>query len=59
MELLKQKQVDDVLVVAGGIIPDQDIPTLKQIGVSEIFPPGTPTGAIIDYIKNHLKEKSL
>src|SRR5205809_5950328 len=59
MELLKQKQVDDVLVVAGGIIPDQDIPTLKQIGVAEIFPPGTPTGAIIDYIKNHLKEKSL
>ena len=59
MELLKQKQVDDVLVVAGGIIPDQDIPTLKQIGVSEIFPPGTSTGVIIDYIKNHLKEKSL
>jgi len=59
MELLKQKQVDDVLVIAGGIIPDQDIPALKQIGVSEIFPPGTSTGVIIDYIKNHLKEKSL
>jgi methylmalonyl-CoA mutase, C-terminal domain len=59
MDLLKQKQVDDVLVIAGGIIPDQDIPALKQIGVSEIFPPGTSTGVIIDYIKNHLKEKSL
>lgn len=58
MELLKQKEVEDVLVIAGGIIPDQDIPTLKQIGVSEIFPPGTSTGIIIDYIKNHLKEKS-
>ena len=59
MELLKQKQFDDVLVIAGGIIPDQDIPALQQIGVSEIFPPGTSTGAIIEYIKNHLKERNL
>ena len=59
MDLLRQKQMDDVLVIAGGIIPDQDIPSLKQIGVAEIFAPGTPTGAIIDYIKNHLKERTL
>ena len=59
MELLKEKRVDDVLVIAGGIIPNQDIPTLKAIGVDEIFLPGTSTETIVDYIKNHVKEKTL
>jgi methylmalonyl-CoA mutase, C-terminal domain len=59
MELLKQKRVDDVLVVAGGIIPNQDIPSLKEIGVDEIFLPGTSTETIVEYIKSHVKEKTL
>jgi len=59
MELLKQKHVDDVLVVAGGIIPNQDIPSLKAIGIDEIFLPGTSTETIVEYIKGHVKEKTL
>ena len=59
MDLLKQKRVDDVLVVAGGIIPNQDIPSLKKIGVDEIFLPGTSTETVIEYIKSHVKEKTL
>ena len=50
MDLLKQKGLDDVLVVIGGIIPDVDIPRLKAIGVKGIFLPGTPMQAIIDFI---------
>ena len=49
-ELLREKKLDDVLVVAGGIIPDQDIPGLKECGISEIFLPGTSTRTIIEYI---------
>jgi len=59
MELLKQKRIDDVLVVAGGIIPNQDISALKEIGVDEIFLPGTSTETIVEYIKKHVKEKTL
>jgi methylmalonyl-CoA mutase C-terminal domain/subunit len=59
MELLKQKRVDDVLVVAGGIIPNQDIPSLKEIGINEIFLPGTSTETIVEYIKSHVKAKTL
>src|SRR3569833_1499131 len=42
LELMKQNKMDDVLVLVGGIIPDQDIPALKQAGVGGIFQPGTP-----------------
>jgi len=55
MELLKEKNVDDVLVIGGGIIPDEDIPSLKKMGIAEIFGPGTYTGDIVDYIENNLK----
>ena len=55
MELLKEKGVDDVLVIGGGIIPDEDIPSLKEIGIAEVFGPGTYTDDIVIYIKNHLK----
>jgi methylmalonyl-CoA mutase C-terminal domain/subunit len=58
MELLKQKGMDDVLVLAGGIIPNQDISLLKEIGIAEIFLPGTSTQEIVDYIKHHIKEKT-
>ena len=51
--LLREKKLDDVLVVAGGIIPDQDIPKLKAGGISEIFLPGTSSQTIIKYIKEN------
>jgi methylmalonyl-CoA mutase, C-terminal domain len=59
MELLKQNSMEDVLIVAGGIIPDQDIPLLKQSGISEIFPPGTSTVTIVDFIKNNVKARGI
>ena len=55
MELLKKKGVDDVLVIGGGIIPDEDIPSLKEIGIAEVFGPGTYTDDIVTYITNNLK----
>ena len=55
MELLKGKGVDDVLVIGGGIIPDEDIPSLKKIGIAEVFGPGTYTDDIVAYIENNLK----
>src|SRR4026208_1050553 len=50
MELLKEKGLDGVRVVMGGIIPDVDVPKLKAIGVKGIFLPGTPMQHIIDFI---------
>jgi methylmalonyl-CoA mutase, C-terminal domain len=55
MELLKQQGLDDVLVVIGGIIPDVDIPKLREIGISGIFLPGTPMQAIIDFITANVR----
>jgi methylmalonyl-CoA mutase C-terminal domain/subunit len=55
MELLKAKGLDDVLVVIGGIIPDLDIPKLKEIGVKGIFLPGTPMQQIIDFINSNAR----
>ncbi|HHZ02308.1 MAG TPA: cobalamin B12-binding domain-containing protein [Tissierellia bacterium] len=54
-ELLKEEGVDDVLLIGGGVIPNEDIPGLKEAGISEIFTPGTPTTEMIEYIKNNLK----
>ena len=53
MELLKEKGVNDMLVLGGGIIPDEDIPALKAVGITEIFGPGTVTTDIIAYIQSH------
>jgi methylmalonyl-CoA mutase C-terminal domain/subunit len=55
MTLLKEKGVHDVLVIGGGIIPDEDIPSLKEIGIAEIFGPGTYTDDIVKYIRDNLK----
>ncbi|MDA8213511.1 MAG: cobalamin B12-binding domain-containing protein [Clostridia bacterium] len=52
MELLKNQNIEDILVVGGGVIPDEDIPFLKDAGVAEIFTPGTPTTATIDFIRS-------
>ncbi len=50
MELLKEQGLDDVLVVVGGIIPDQDLPKLHAMGITGVFIPGTPMQAIVDFI---------
>jgi methylmalonyl-CoA mutase C-terminal domain/subunit len=55
MELLKKKGIDDVLVIGGGIIPDEDIQALKACGIAEIFGPGTRTEDIVNYIQTSLK----
>jgi methylmalonyl-CoA mutase, C-terminal domain len=57
MELLRAKGLDDVLVVIGGIIPDVDIPKLKDIGVKGIFLPGTPMQDIIDFIQENARAR--
>jgi methylmalonyl-CoA mutase C-terminal domain/subunit len=57
MELITQKGLDDVLVVIGGIIPDLDIPKLKELGVKGIFLPGTPMQEIIDFINTHARAR--
>ena len=55
VEMLKEKGMGDVLVVGGGIIPDADIPGLKEAGVSAVFTPGTPTADVIEFIKANVK----
>ncbi len=55
MELLKERKLDDVLMVVGGIIPDVDIPKLQALGVKGIFLPGTPMQQIIDFIRAHVR----
>ena len=51
MRLLKEQNASDIAVFAGGIIPEQDIPKLKSIGIREIFLPGTPTSAAVNAIR--------
>ncbi len=55
-ETFRENGVNDVLILGGGIIPEEDIARLKESGVEEIFGPGTRTDAIVDYIKGHLKK---
>jgi len=52
IELLRAQDAGDVVVTVGGTIPAQDIPELKELGVAEVFTPGAPTQAIIDYIRS-------
>jgi methylmalonyl-CoA mutase C-terminal domain/subunit len=51
VELLKEQGVDDVVITVGGTIPADDVPALKELGVAEVFTPGSPTQAIIDFIR--------
>ena len=55
MELVKANQMDDVLVFGGGIIPDQDVTKLKEIGVAAIFQPGATTDAAIEFLKQNVR----
>ncbi|GAG87075.1 unnamed protein product [marine sediment metagenome] len=51
MELLKENNIEDIIVMGGGVIPEEDIPELKKVGIAEIFTPGTNTRDIIKFIK--------
>jgi methylmalonyl-CoA mutase C-terminal domain/subunit len=57
MDLIKKEGLDDVLVVVGGIIPDQDITKLKELGVAEIFQPGASTEEIVTYVRQNVRKK--
>ncbi|HTR64652.1 MAG TPA: cobalamin B12-binding domain-containing protein [Terriglobales bacterium] len=59
LDLAKQHQMDDVLVVVGGIIPDQDIEPLKKGGVAAVFQPGTPMEEIVQFIKSNVKPRGV
>ena len=59
MDLLKQNKMDDVLVLVGGIIPDQDIDGLKKCGVAAIFQPGTAMDDIVKFIRTKVKSASV
>ena len=54
--LMKEKGMDDVLLTGGGIIPEDDMNELQSLGVGKLFPPGTPTSEISDYIRGWVKE---
>ncbi len=56
LNLMEDRGLNDVLLTGGGIIPEEDIEKLKQMGVGELFTPGAPTTAIADYIKQWCKE---
>ena len=54
MDLLRAKDADDIVVFGGGIIPEDDIPTLEEMGVARIFTPGTPTHEIVGWVQDHI-----
>ncbi len=56
MQLLKEKNMNDVLLTGGGIIPEDDMKTLNDLGTGKLFAPGTTTSEIAAYIKNWVKE---
>ncbi len=54
LDQLKQKGLDMIPVIAGGIIPEEDIPTVKHMGIKAVFGPGTPVSEIVDFIKKSI-----
>ena len=56
MDLLKEKKIDDIVVFGGGIIPDEDIQGLKNIGVKEVFTPGTSTEEIVKFVRESIRK---
>jgi methylmalonyl-CoA mutase C-terminal domain/subunit len=57
MKEMKKKEIDDILVVIGGVIPKRDIPPLQKIGIQGIFPGGTPFDKSTHWIKEHVKQR--
>ncbi len=58
-ELLKENKMDDVLLVIGGIIPDEDFPRMKEAGVSGIFQPGTAMDEIVEFIRKNVRPRGV
>ncbi len=58
VDLLKEKGAADIVVFGGGIIPQDDVPRLKQLGVAEVFLPGSSTQAIIDWIRQNIRPRA-
>ena len=56
--LLDDRDARDIVVIGGGIIPQGDIPLLKEMGVAEVFTPGAPTTAIVDWVRDHVANDS-
>lgn len=59
LDLLNQNKMDDVLLVVGGIIPDQDIDALKKAGVAAIFQPGTAMDEIVKFIRANVRSREI
>ena len=59
MDLLKQNEMTDVRVVVGGIIPDEDLPALREMGVARVFRPGSPLAEIVDFLRANRPERAL
>lgn len=59
LELLKAEGIDDVLITVGGTIPNKDIDDLKEMGVSGVFTPGSPTDSIVDFIRTGVRDREL
>jgi methylmalonyl-CoA mutase C-terminal domain/subunit len=59
LELLRERGAEDVVVFAGGIIPDDDIPALKAAGISEVFTPGTPLSRIVEWVRENVKPRGV
>jgi methylmalonyl-CoA mutase C-terminal domain/subunit len=57
LELLKANKADDIMVIAGGIIPKEDKPKLKKLGIQEIFLPGTPLDKIVGWVKDSVRPR--
>ena len=57
MELVRENSLEDVLVLAGGIIPEEDVPALKRAGIADVFGPGTSTEDIVKYINEHARRE--
>jgi methylmalonyl-CoA mutase, C-terminal domain len=56
MELLKEKQMSDVLVIVGGIVPDEDAAQLKRLGVAQVYQPGASLESIVNFIRSSVKQ---
>jgi methylmalonyl-CoA mutase C-terminal domain/subunit len=57
VELLRERGADDIIVCGGGIIPDDDIPRMKEAGIAEIFTPGTPLDSIVKWVEDNVKPR--
>ena len=55
VNLVREKGMKDVLIIGGGVIPEGDIPALKEAGIAEVFTPGTPTSDVVDFIRANVK----